>query len=531
MKIVGIFACVAFAGWTLAAEASVRLAAPFTDGVVLQRERPVPVWGTSDPGLAVTVSFGGQTESTTVDATGRWRVDLKPMTACREGRDLIVTSSPAPIDQSNHQGYSIEQSNNPNNRTILHDVLVGEVWICSGQSNMEFPLCGKMTRFRDRQGALVAQMTRKPLVRFANVSSYKGAAEETTEPFRPCVWRTATPENLAQDDAFSAVGIYYALELHSALEVPIGIIGAYWGGTRAEPWIPRCGFESVPSLKAEAAYRPLMGAAFTNVHLLASCPTYGEYHQKPHQQPSVLWNAQLAPLVPFAVRGMIWYQGESNSADYARYADMMQALWNGWSKKFENPDLPLYFAQIAPYGWAKTLPEIQAAQTKFVRQEPHAAMAVINDLGNEFNEIHPNEKELVAKRLAVHALKRDYGFDWIQDESPVLTASKVEGSRCVLTFGNAKSLHYYNKNPKEPCGGFEIAGADGVWKPAFIDKDCLDAPSVPFVGGLKTTTISVSAEGVANPAKLRYLHSKPWRGALYNEADLPLGSFAVDLNL
>ena len=311
------------------------------------------------------------------------------------------------------------------------------------------------------------------------------------------------------------------------MDVPIGVIGAYWGATRIEPWIPRCGFESVPSLKAEAAYRALMDSAFTNVHLLASCPTYHVQHQKQHQQPSVLWNAQLAPIAPFAVRGMIWYQGESNSADHARYADMMQALWNGWSKRFENPDLPLYFAQIAPYGWATTLPEIQAAQVRFVRQEPHAALAVINDLGNEYQEIHPNEKELVAKRLAVHALKRDYGFDWIQDQSPEVSEWKIEGAAVVLSFANAKKLHYYNLNPKEPCGGFELAGADGVWKSAVIDKACFDAPSVPYIGGLKGTTLRIVAWGVDHPVAIRYLYRKPWRGALYNEVDLPLGSFKL----
>ena len=483
---------------------AVKLAAPFTDGAVLQRDRPVPVWGTSDPGAAVTVSFAGQSVSTTADAKGRWRVDLTPLKACKVGRELKVNAS------------------------VVRDVLVGEVWLCGGQSNMEFPLCGEMTRFRDRQGALVAQMTRNPLVRFANVSSYQGTAEELETPLRACKWLPATPENLAKSDAFSAVGIYYALELHAALDVPVGVIGAYWGGTRIEPWIPRCGFGSVPSLKAESEYHPLMGASFTNVHLLASCPTYGANHQKPHQQPSVLWNSQLAPLTPFAVRGMIWYQGESNAADHARYADMMQALWNGWSKRFENPDLPLYFAQIAPYGWATTLPEIQAAQTEFVRREPHAAMAVINDLGNEFSEIHPNEKELVAKRLAVHALRRDYGFSWIQDESPVVKGCRADGGRIFLEFANAKRLHYYNRDPKEPCGGFEIAGADGVWKPARIAEESLNAPSVPYVGGLKSTVLAVLSEGVPDPVRIRYLYAKPWRGALYNEVDLPLGSFCAE---
>ena len=255
-------------------------------------------------------------------------------------------------------------------------------------------------------------------------------------------------------------------------------------------------------------------------------PHYGVGKLKEDQQPGVLWNAHLAGLAPYAMRGVIWYQGESNSKDHARYADLMQALWNGWSKRFENPNLPFYFVQIAPYGQAKTLPQIQAAQTQFARQEPHAAMAVVNDLGNEFHEIHPNEKELVAKRLAVHALKRDYGFDWIEDESPVVVDAKAEGARVVLKFDHAKSLHYYNRDPAESCGGFEIAGADGVWHPALIAAESLDGRSK---GAVRSTTIVVSAEGVSTPKRIRYLHVKPWRGALYNEADLPLGSFEISV--
>ena len=163
------------------------------------------------------------------------------------------------------------------------------------------------------------------------------------------------------------------------------------------------------------------------------------------QLPSRLWNEMVNPFAPMAMRGMIWYQGCSNSGDVPveRYARMMHALYNGWSKKFENPSLKLYFVQLAPWGGG-CHPEFQQVQQRFAEAEPNAAMAVINDLGN-LTDIHPCDKETVARRLAVHALKRDYGFTAIEDESPKLRSWRIEGDRFVMTFDHAKSFYIYNK--------------------------------------------------------------------------------------
>ena len=206
--------------------AVVRLGAPFTDGAVLQRDRPVPIWGEAAPGETVRVSFGGQVCETNADERGRWRVNLAPLAASAESRELTV------------------------NDMRIKDVLVGEVWLCSGQSNMVMPLYCPDVRFRDRQGSLVAQMTYKPLVRFANLSCWHGSVAELPRPCRDCVWQQAIPKNLQQVHAFSAVGIYYALEIHSALNVPVGVIGAYHGGTRIEAWTPKEGFATVAGLEA-----------------------------------------------------------------------------------------------------------------------------------------------------------------------------------------------------------------------------------------------------------------------------------------
>ena len=318
------------------------------------------------------------------------------------------------------------------------------------------------------------------------------------------------------------MGVYYALELYAALEIPVGMVGSYWGGTRAEPWTPREGFAMTKGCEPEAAYMP--DVKNFKPELTASLP---KQLSRVQDQPMVLWNEMVEPWTPFAMRGFIWYQGCSNSGQYDRYATIMHALYNGWSKRFENPDLKLYFVQLAPWG-NDIIPYIQEAQAKFAAEEKNAAMAVINDIGN-LRDIHPNEKEMVAKRLALHALKRDYGFTDIEAESPTLKSWKVEGDKFVLEFDHAKGFYVYNAD-RSFANGFEIAGADGNFKPAKIVNRTASKRSngqISYLGPLDGAQIVVAAEGVAEPKKLRYLYSAPWFGSIYNEVNLPLGAFHI----
>lgn len=481
------------------ASAALELGSPFADGMVLQREREVPVWGTADAGAKVSVSFAGNRVSSVAGSDGRWMVRLPAMKASGESRVMTVGA-----------GSELKR---------ISDVLVGEVWYVSGQSNAECPLWnnakdGNNPRFRDRNGALTAQMTYRPRVRMCYASNYRTSDTPRERAVFPVKWEAFTPATLAEGHGFSAIGVYFALEIHDAIGVPVGIVGSYWGGTRIEPWIPAEGFASVGIDPASDEISLKNGKG---------SPRNAE------QLPSRLWNEMVNPFAPMAMRGFIWYQGCSNSGDVPveRYTRMMHALYNGWSKKFENPSLKLYFVQLAPWGGGGH-PEFQQVQQRFAEAEPNAAMAVINDLGN-LTDIHPCDKETVARRLAVHALKRDYGFAEIEDESPKLRSWRIEGDRFVMTFDHAKSFYIYNERYCSQENGFEICGADGVWKPGRIHRFIRHPGNGRMYGGIDGgNVLEVSADGVSEPKKLRYLYSRPWYGSLYNHVCLPLGSFHID---
>ena len=511
MKAYSILAVLACSAALPCARGEVKFADPFADGVVLQRGRPVPVWGTAKPSSVVSLSFGGHEVSCTADADGRWRADLPPMDACREGRELkAVELEPGFLFDSETSAATVS------------DVLVGDVWFVCGQSNTEFPLCGTNPHFRDRNGAAIASITRLPLVRFCYQSAYKCAETPKTKACLPVRWQPFTPENLLEGHSFSAIGAYFAIYVHQATGVPLGLVGAYWGGTGIDPWTPREGTASRPDLKDILDWKASLKWDGKN-------PKSVYPNTRVCDQAGVLWNEMVAPWCPFAIKGFLWYQGCTNSREPERYCSKMHALYNGWSRKFGNPDLKLYFVQLAPWGF-KGIATIQEAQADFEREQPNAGMAVINDIGN-LTDIHPNEKGTVGLRLARMALKRDYGFTDIEDRSPQLRSATVEGDTFVLTFDHARRLYLYNRD-FTPVTPFEVAGADGVFKPAKIvnlqenkRRDGVIEYRGLIDGGPK---LVVRAEGVDRPVRLRYCHSHPWLGTVYNEANLPLAAFHVD---
>ncbi len=471
-------------------EAKVATGTPFADNMVLQRNRAVPVWGTADAGEKVTVTFAGQTKTATADATGAWRVALDPMPASKENRELKVAGAV--------------------NAETFKNVLVGEVWFASGQSNMECPIWGGSPRYRDGKGGIMTAMTRRPFIRYAKNPRVWSAMPKTDWK---ATWHDFSPESFRKTfhNNLAAVAFYYALELYGALEIPIGVVDSSWGGTNIDAWTPRSGYANHPELKDVADYPVTTDWVAT----MRRGPIGGA-----QQQPTALWNGMVAAWAPYAIKGFIWYQGCHNSGEAFRYCDKMHALYDGWAKEFANPDLKLYFVMLAPFSanWFK----LQQAQAQFVAEQKNAALVVTCDAGN-LHDIHPNDKDIVAKRLALHALKRDYGFDNIVDNSPTLKSWKATADgKMLLTFNDAKGWYVYNAD-RSGVQGFEIAGPDGKFVPAKVLNKNVSG------GTLQGDDLIVAAEGVTQPKRLRYLASSPWIGALYAfNSGLPVGPFEID---
>jgi sialate O-acetylesterase len=303
--------------------AAVTFGAPFSDGCVLQRGRPVPVWGLASPGEEVKVVFADKSAVTHAGADGAWRVDLPALEASAEGRELKA------------------------NGAIVRDVLVGEVWLASGQSNMAFPLRAGNPRGTDRGGALAAGMTRIPTLRYASVPPRR--ADRPRRDGR-IVWHAAVPEEL-EKHAFSAVGFYFARELAQSLGVPVGVIGASVGATSIDSWIPaeRFSFERSP---------------------------------RAGNDPSVYYNGMVAQIVPYASKGFVWYQGERNSdaREWPLYAAKLSVFFASWKEAFENEDLRIRLVQLAPWG-RETLPYVWEPETS-TRKRTVSSRSSLNRLMN-----------------------------------------------------------------------------------------------------------------------------------------------------
>lgn len=467
------------------------LGVPFTEGAVLQCGRKVPVWGTSEAGVSISVSFAGQEKKTTAASDGTWRVDLDPLAVCCDGRDLVVNSN---------------TPSNSNNQTILHDILVGEVWLVCGQSNMDVPLVGSNPRYRDGQGVTMAAVTRLPMVRWNMwIGNRKG-------------WYRFVPEMLSQDRAISAVGFYFARELHQATGLPIGLVCAHCGGTNIEEWTPRPGYEKTGHFPELLNWKRIPEKEFTTNHWYGAINHWSK-------QPFMAYESRLKSRAPYAVRGMIWYQGEQNAAhDRQTYDKKLEALLTGLEAEFENPGLKFYLVQI-PRPCSN--PEFQEAQARFVKA--HAAdgrvkMAVISDVAN-VHEVHPAEKEPVGRRLAQLALRYDYGFDALEAESPTPVSARASSNRVTVAFAHANRLTVYNRLQSLESR-FELAGADGVFRPATIVNPV--ETNGACLGELKDAEVVLEATGVSEPQKVRYLYARPYDSNVFNESGLPLGAFSMD---
>ncbi|MEI7436470.1 MAG: sialate O-acetylesterase [bacterium] len=482
------------------ARADVKPALVFTDNAVLQQNMAVPVWGTAEPGEAVTVSFGGQNKTTKADLKGDWSVKLGKLKASADGRALTITGK---------------------NSVTLTNLVVGEVWICSGQSNMEFPL------LRSRNGTNAAVASDDPLLRLFLVQ--KATADEPLKSvagsWKPCDKNSAP--------GFSAVGYFFGRDLRAARKVPVGLIGTYWGGSPAETWTQPDVLKNNPALagivsnyekrvkswdpekeknsflarqtkwsndvvKAKAEGRPPPSAVY-----MARDPKADAH------RPGCLYNAMIAPLAPYAIRGATWYQGESNAGRPAQYETLLPEMIGNWRRAFGVGDFPFLIVQIATY--AGQPPTIREAQLHIAKKTKNTAMIVSADWG-ENNDIHPTHKEPVGQRLALAARNLAYDDD-VAYTGPVFEKMKISGPKAVLTFDNA-------------VGG--LVAKDGELQSFTISEygSSNFVPAKATIVGRKK--IEVQAGSVKVPGAVRYGWTNYFKADLFDKSGLPASPFRTD---
>jgi sialate O-acetylesterase len=474
-----------FVFWVVAVSSSfadISLPRIFGDNMVLQQGQAVPVWGWAAPGEKVTVEFGGQKKFATTGKTGRWELKLRALKASAEPREMKISGA---------------------NQITLTNILVGEVWFCSGQSNMEKPI-GSQPGQRPTQNYL-AELARAdhPQIRLFKVGRTMSA--EPLKDVKNGDWLVCNSNSL-ETIKFSAAAYFFGCQIQRKLNVPVGVIESSWGGTRIEPWTPPVGFESEPKLKDLA---------------LASPGT----NKLVNTMPKVLFNAMVAPVAPFAIRGALWYQGESNCMgdhpDGAIYTDKMEALVRGWRKVWDEGDFPFYYVEIAPFHYfdsrtrrvpsADALPEFWEAQTRALRIQ-NTGMAVITDLVDNLNDIHPIQKREVGERLANLALAKTYGEKNLVCYGPMFRSAKFRDGKAEISF-SAVDGGLISKDG-QPLTWFTIAGAGGK--------------SVPAKAEISGNKVIVSADSVKEPKAVRFAWDEGAQPNLFNKAGLPANPFRTD---
>ena len=497
--------------------AEVTLPRVIGSNMVLQRDMEAPIWGWASAGEEVTLTLSAEAEgvepvsTTTViaDAEGNWQTKL-PAMAAGGPYTLRIKGS---------------------NILELTNVLFGEVWVCSGQSNMQWAVRVS----KDSEAEIAA--ANYPNIRLFYVPR---VAAGLLQKNIAADWHETTPETV---ENFSAVAYYFGRKLYKNLDVPIGLINTSWGGTRIEPWTPPAGFATVPALaaiskeiqEAHANYRAQLPEKMKEVEVWIAetrkaLETGAQLTRMPenrhplrhHTRPTGIYNSMVHPLVPYAIRGAIWYQGESNLREGMRYHKKMQALINGWRKVWGQGDFPFYFVQLAPFNYTKRfnysgpdtghffLPRIWEAQAATLAL-PNTGMAVTTDISN-LTDIHPRNKQDVGRRLALWALAKDYGRDDVTYSGPLYKAMAIEGNTIRLTFDHVGSG--LTSRDEKPLTWFEIAGEDKqfVEAQATIDGD----------------TVVVSNDAIENPVVVRFGWHESAEPNFVNKEGLPASPFRTD---
>jgi sialate O-acetylesterase len=467
---------------------SIKLAPIFTDNVVLPRDVPVPVWGSGQPGKSVSLRFMDQEKSALVDAAGRWKILLDPMPANAEDNDLVIGYGESDPDPIAREG-----------------VLVGDVWIGAGQSNMEFGV----SMLEDRATEL--KDAKYPLVRLFLVPKIQSPVRSEALPgfWLPCERANLTTGGWS---GFSAIGFMFARELFKNTGIPQGIIQTAYGGSAIEPWIAPEELAAFPGLarwndllvSVEADYKRALARDPAARHPWEGMNDYDKL------KPAVLYRSLIEPIAPFPVKGVVWYQGESNVGDGAAYAEKLRALIASYRRTFANPDLPFFYAQIAPWGsYGGSLPALWAAQESALKIKG-TGMAVTVDVGDP-GDIHPKNKRPVADRLAFLALKYVYGMK--APESPYVSSFEASGKG--LTLALAETDGGLKTSDGKPVRGFRLSADGSAFYPAQAaiegDRVLLTCPQLD-----KPTAADYAWQDVpdGNLVGGSGLPARPWKGSL-----------------
>ncbi len=472
--------------------AQLRVGSLFQDHVVLQRERAVPVWGEATPGEKVTVSFASQQVEAVTDSSGRWQIDLGPMAANANGTRLQIETA--------------------REVRVFEDVVVGDVWLCAGQSNMEW----NVARARDAEAEVAA--ANHPLIRHIKIANF--SSRSPVQDFRGR-WRVCSPETVG---GFSAAAYYFARELTTRTGVPIGLINATWGGTPIEAWLSEPALLSSPEFdvvfqrwaeavatfpertrlfkrwnesKREAEAR---GAAFTEPRQRDPSIDY-------RRQPAGLFGGMVAPLTRFPLRGIAWYQGEDNASRAGEYRRLLETWVTDWRRPW--PDVPILLVQLPNYwagnadgtSWAR----LREAQAQVADAMSGVTLVVTLDIGDP-NDIHPLDKQSIGQRLALAARSAVYGETMVA-AGPRFESLRIEGGELVCVFSHAAGL------TGKP-GEFVIAGEDRRFFPAQVR--------------IEGDAIRLWSSQVSQPVAARYAWRNAPAAVVFNGAGLPLAPFRTD---
>jgi sialate O-acetylesterase len=437
----------------------------FSDHMILQKGVAVPVWGRADEGEHVTLSFNRQVVSTTAKG-GKWMVKLDPLPYISTPVTMTITG---------------------NDTVIIKDILVGEVWLCSGQSNMERQLGP-----RPPQPLITDWVKERDAANYPEIREYYVPLKYSKDKVEDInnKWTVCSPNTVSD---FSAVGYFFARDLYTKLNVPVGIIFSAFGGTPAEDWTSQAALEGNPEL----------------TELIKNYDKTQPDYKPAGKVMSGLYNGMIYPLLPFAIKGTVWYQGESNNDRPKQYQIILPNLINNWRKDFEQGDFPFLIVQIAPF--KDMSPEIREAQFIVSQKVNNTALIVITDCGDA-NNIHPSHKQPVGERLAIAARALAYG-EKIEYSGPVYQSYKIEGSKIILQFSHTGSGLILKDNAA--LKGFAITGAGNNFVPATAE----------IIGD----KVIVYTNIVDKPIAVRYGWANVPDVNLYNKEGLPASPFRTDV--